>query len=615
MALMFFVIALLQSPTNAQAAPNPGNLTLYSITHYVTGCPLGPAYTFCDQPPGTASQPETFVINNPSAVTGVAVALGPIPGLTAGFAAGDFTISGNTCTGSIAANLQCEIQVEFSPSATGLREAALTVTDSQGDSLSINIEGTGSNLALASPPGSTGPADNSFNYGGVTVGTISGAQTFTVTAGAALTQINISAAAIPGLESEFASGGLDFSITNNCSALAAGGTCTATVEFTPTAVGLRSAALVATDSEGNSSTIYLSGYGVNGPSGITESPALFFPFVMPGSNPATCSRANYFGFCTMPAGGVSETNTFTLQNTSGTQITGLSVPTGSVIAKGATSPDFTVRSTSCATVLASGAACNINVAFTPTTTGLRQGAIVITDAQGDSTAVNLAGYGDDYSIATQLPTEISVIPGGTATFSATLTPDNVFGMDGEQVSFTCPTNLPTNTSCAVTPCPAMITPGTTVSVQMVLVTSSAKLVAPPPTTGCTSYGPSQTAFVGAPPSDGPGAPAAAGASTNKGSPLYRVLLVFSAFGAVGLLMTLFAASGNAGSSKRLPLMFACVGMVAAILTGCHHHTSLNTTATPVGANILTFRATALDASGNPLNAARSFQATLDVVAK
>jgi len=508
----------------------------------------------------------------------------------------------------------------------------LTVTDSQGDSLPINIEGTGNQLALAPPPGNPGTGDNSFNFAGVPVNTASSAQTFTITAGAALTQIQISRAAIPGLESEFAAGGADFTITNNnCGALAAGASCTATVEFTPNAIGLRSAALIATDSEGDSSTIYLSGYGVNGSVGTTQSPALFFPFTQPGANTASCARENYFGFCNLPVGGVSATSTFTMQNTSGTQITALSVPKGSVIAQGATASDFTVQSTSCSSVLAIGASCSVTIAFTPTASGLRQGAIVITDAQGDSTAVNLSGYGDDYNIVTQLPTELSAIQGQTVTFNATLTPDNVFGMNGEQVTFSCPTGIPTDASCAVTPCPAMITPGTPVSVQMKIVTSSATVIAPIPSTGCSTYGPSSSLseLIGAPPTERP-APPAAGAATNKSSPLYlalsrparfatsglsSALVAFAVFGAIVLLLAAFAAPGCAALRKRIPLLLAGVGFTAAILAGCHHKGMAITDATPVGQTALTFQGSALDSGGNSLNASRSFQSTLDVVTK
>jgi hypothetical protein len=605
---MFFVaFALARRPMAAHAASNAGNLIALPGARYA-GCPLGPAYTFCDQPPGTASQAVPFLIQSSAAVTGLSVSLQAIPGLSANFAAADFTISSNGCTGNLAANAQCQIELEFSPTATGLRQAVLAVSDEQGDALAINIEGTGSNLALTSPYGvAPGISDNSFNFGAIPVASASPTESFTITAGNSVTQINVALQAVPGLESEFASGGVDFAETNNCSALAAGASCTVSVEFTPTAVGLRSAALNATDAEGDTTTVYLSGYGSNGRGG-NQAGGLGFGF----TTTSTCTQANYFVFCNVPAGGISTASIFTVQNTSGTQITGLTIPAGSVFAQGALAPDFTVQNSSCSSVLDANASCQITVAFTPTTSGLRQGAIDVTDTQGDVAAVNLAGVGDDYNIATELPDEISVIPGGTATFNATLTPDNVFGMNGEQVTFSCPTNLPVNTSCAVTPCPAAITPGMPVSVKIVFVTSSATTVAAVPTAGCSSYGPSQIAVLGAPAGERSGPPAAGG---SRSSALFPALLVLAVLGAAGLLIGGFAAPGGAGSRKRLPLYLVCAGLAAAVLTGCHHHTPIATTATPTGVTLVTLLGTSIDANGQPLNASRSFHLTLDVAAK
>ncbi len=615
-AFIILAFALTDAPLTAHAASNPGNLTLVIIGNRYDGCPLGPAYTFCDQPLGTASQPVPFLIQSSVPVTGLAVSLQSISGLLGSFAAGDFTISGDTCTGHLAAGAQCEVDLEFSPTTVGTREAALVVTDAQSDSLAVNIEGKGNNLALQPPYGLT-PAvpDNSFNFGGQPVNQASPPQSLTVTAGAAVTQVHLSLAAIPGLESEFANGGADFAESDNCGGLAAGATCTASVEFTPTTVGLRAAALTATDAEGDTTTLYVAGYGNNGRGGTTEAGGLFLSFVMPGANTATCARTNYFGFCNEPVGGVSPvTATFTMQNASGTQITGLSVPKGSVIAQGATAPDFTVQNTSCASVLPANASCSITVAFTPTTTGLRQGAIVITDAQGDVATVNLAGYGDDYSIAAQLPTEVSVIPGGTASFNATLTPDNVLGMNGEQVTFVCPNDLPANTSCVATPCPATITPGMPVSVKVTLITSSATVVTPVPSSGCSSYGPSQAAQIGAPP--GQQSPqSAAGGSFVRGAPAFPDVWVLAALGAISLFIVVFALPDAKGCRRRAAVVIMSAGLTAAILTGCHHHSAAVTTATPTGATTLTVLGNATDASGNSLNASRTFQVTLDVVTK
>jgi Cep192 domain 4 len=599
-------------PRVSAAPAHPGNaIQLGLISSATRGCKLGPGLGFCEQVPGTTGPVTYFSFLIRSAVNGVVVTEAAIPGLEANFAPGDFAITSNTCTGNFAASQDCAFDLAFSPTTIGLREAAITVSDSEGDSQTVNVQGTGSQLALAppAPPVGCTPSPffgNAFRYCAAAVGTVSTAETFTIDTGAGATGVNVALKPIAGLESEFTAS--DFTIENTtCTgALPANGSCTIGLAFTPATSGTRSAALTATDSNGDSTTIYVTGATTSG-----------VDFQSGGgiSNPVPCGQVNLFDYCNLPVGGISfQINTFTLQNTSGTQITGLSVPKGSVFAQGATASDFTVQSTSCSSVLASGASCNISVAFTPTASGLRQGAIVITDAQGDIATLNLAGYGDDYSITTQLPTEISVIPGGTITFNATLTPDSVFGMNGEQVTFSCPTSLPTDTSCAISPCPAMITPGTPVSVTMTIVTSSAKVIAPVPSAGCSSYGPSSAELIGPPPTKRPGPPAP-GAAANKSSTVYPALLILAAFGGIGLLISLFATPGSAAPRRRISLLIAGAGLAAAILAGCHHHGAAVTDATPIGETVLTFQGTALDSSGNSLNAARSFQATLDVVTK
>jgi hypothetical protein len=616
-ALIIAGFAFAQREMVADAATNPGNLSLGPQMYLAGGCPLGPAFTFCDQAPGTQGQWATFVVNATAAVTGVTETIAAIPGLAGNFAAGDFTVTttpppGATsvpCTGNLGANQSCAFFVAFSPTAAGLRQAQISVTDSAGDSLLINVEGTGTQLALAppvlAPSGCTTPptVDNAYTFCSTPVGSASASETFTLSSSSGASGVNVALAAIPGLESEFAAGDFTMEGTTCTGALAPNASCTTQIAFTPTAPGIRAAALTATDSSGDTTTLYLAG-----PAGAN------LAFSAAGAGDAeACGQTNPFLFCNLPVGGISQAVTFRLMNTSGTQLTGLTVPTGSVFAQGATAPDFTVQNSSCTSVLAAGASCNLNVAFTPTATGLRQGAIVVTDAQGDSSAVNLAGVGDDYSIATQLPTEISVIPGKTATFNATLTPDNVFGMNGEQVTFVCPTNLPGNTSCAVTPCPAAITPGTPVSVTVTIVTSSATVIAPQPSGGCSSYTPSQSGVVRTPANEGPAPPNAANRST-RGSP-FPALLVLFGFAAIGMLAASFAFAGRAGSRKRVPLMIACAGLVAVILTGCHHHAPLVTTATPTGTTVLTVHGNATDANGNSLNTSRQFQVTLDVVTK
>lgn len=620
--VMAFAMTQAHPRIASAASANPGNLTLATVSNTVAGCPLGSTYTFCDQVTGTAGTPETFLINSSAAVSGVSVAIAAIPGLSANFAAGDFTITANTCSGSLGANQQCDISVAFSPTAAGLRQAAITVTDSSGDSLAINIEGTGKNLTLAPAASSPNLPNNAFTYSGQPVGSASAPQTFTVTAGKAVSGITVTLTAIPGLESEFSTGATgDFTVTGNgCGALAPGTSCAITIEFTPTAVGLRAALLTATDSGGDSTTLYLAGYGNNGRGGATQAGGLFFAFSVPGSSTAACDRVNYFGFCSVPSGGIStDTSTFTLQNVSGSTITGLAVPKGSVVPASnnpngpTTPPDFTVKSSTCPQTLDASASCTITISFTPTNTGLRQGAIVVTDTQGDVATVNLAGVGSDYSIAPQLPVEVSVEPGGTAKFSAQLMPDSVFGQNGEQVTFVCPTNLPTNTSCVITPCPATVMPATSSSVQISIVTSSASVVAPIPTSGCSSYGPSQTATFVVPTGDLRASPIGNAPATPARPGRFPVSWAFGILAALGLLLGWLAMLGRPGRARRrVPLIFAFAGLAAAALMGCHKKGVVATTATPNATTTLTLMGNALDVNGNSLNASRTFQVTLVV---
>jgi hypothetical protein len=221
-------------------------------------------------------------------------------------------------------------------------------------------------------------------------------------------------------------------------------------------------------------------------------------------------------------------------------------------------------------------------------------------------ALNLAGTGDEFTLAlaSSQPTEVSIIPGGTATFDAQVNPDSVFGQNGEQVTFVCPTNLPINTSCEITPCPASVTAATAATFQIKFVTSSATVVAPRPTTGCSSYG---RAPASVPPA-GPGPAIRAPHAPLFPAPTFAALLL-----ALALMLAGMALLG--ARRRRVPLVFALAGVAALAFTGCHHASTAQTPATPVAVTTMTLHANALDANGNPLNASRSLQVILDVIAR
>jgi hypothetical protein len=597
MAMTFFAaLAALRRNDTAivSAASSSGNLVLF-LSSSTGGCPLGIGYTFCDEVPGAATPASVFNIQASTAVSGLAVSFAAIPGLTSNFAAGDFTITSNTCAGNLAANQQCQVSVEFSPTTIGLREAALAITDAGGDKLMIIVAGTGKNLAIAPPGNSCTLADNAWTYCTTLVAPPAPpTATFTVVAGIVATGINVSLAATPGLVSEFASG--DFTISSNgCTALPAGGSCAVNVEFTPTAAGLRAAALTATDSNGDSSSIYLAGSTTSG---------LFFDNIEPGSNSAPCARVNFFGFCNEPQGGTTQSSVFTVTNTSGTEVTGLTItpPIPTIPPTQPTPPpaNFTAQSTTCTPTLAAGASCTINVAFTPQNTGLLQGQVTVTDAQGDVAGLNLAGTGDDYNLtlASSQPTETTIEQGQTATIKAQVTADNVFGANGEMVMFACPETLPNFSTCSFTPCPVSMTPGATTSFSIVIVTSSKTVTAPTVTNPCG--GTATTSNL----TREPTLALHVGRNTRESGRFPPLFLLLS--GAISLIGCSIAAR-----RKRLSLSFAAVGLATLVFVGCHH--GATTIETPTGVYPLTITGNALDANGNALNASRSLSFTLDVI--
>jgi hypothetical protein len=581
------------------AAGGPTNLVLFEAQS-TAGCPLGPAFTFCDQVTGTQGTTETFIINNSVAVTGLSVALAQVPGLAADFAAGDFTITTNTCTGSLAANLQCEIGVAFSPTIAGLRSAALTVTDAGGDTLTFNIAGTGRNLAISPPSDSCPSPDNAFTYCPEPVGGASSPVTFSLTAGAQVTGVITSFQAIPGLSSEFAAGDFTIAATTCTGAIATSASCSIEVEFTPTVAGLRAAALTATDAEGDTTFVYLAGSTTSG---------LVFDSVEPGSNPAACARLNFFGYCNQPTSGSTASTTFTLTNTSGTQVTGLAIsPPLNTTQPPPPAVNFSVTGTSCATTLAASASCTINVAFTPLATGLQQGSVVVTDTGGDIAAINLSGTGDDFSmqIVDGQSQEITVSQGNTATFMAQLNADGVFGQNGETVTLVCPVSLPEFTTCAFTPCPITPVVGGAVPFKIAIATSTTNVLTPPIPNPCDS-----PAASAAPGSRGPNGILRIVTNRAVHAPQFPALLAILAMLGLAAMSALPAAYGRRANWGRVAL--ALVMLFGAVLSACGGKGNASTsTATPIAVTTMNVIASAVDSSGNTINGSRGLQIILDV---
>ena len=193
------------------------------------------------------AQSATLANNGVAALTISSIAI-------TGSNSGDFSET-NTCGTSVAPSSNCQVNVTFKPTATGMRAASLTVTDNAtGNAQSVALTGTGTAEAVTL-------STTSLTFSGQLISTSTGAQSVSVT-NSGSTPLIISSIAISGANSG------DFAQTNTCpassSGLAAGANCTISVTFTPVATGNRSAVIAIADNvSGSPQSVSLTGMGTD----------------------------------------------------------------------------------------------------------------------------------------------------------------------------------------------------------------------------------------------------------------------------------------------------------------------------------------------------------------
>jgi len=205
-----------------------------------------PSLSFGNQPLSTtsAAQPETVTNTGTVNLTISTVTMG-------GTNASDFAKSADTCTGAtVTPNGTCAVSVTFAPSATGTRSASLNFNDNaSGSPQTVSLSGTGTapTVSLSAPP--TFPSEP--------VGTTSPSQTVTLT-NTANASLTFTAIGVTGPFAIAVSG----TTCSTSSPVAASGSCTVAVTFTPTTAGTVSGSLSFSDNAPNSpQTVALSGTG------------------------------------------------------------------------------------------------------------------------------------------------------------------------------------------------------------------------------------------------------------------------------------------------------------------------------------------------------------------
>ena len=301
-----------------------------------------------------------------------------------------FSLSSNSCTGTLAAGASCSLILNFDN--TGGPSCNATLVIQSNASLPTLVPLTLSTAtACVAAASAASLSTNALSFPSQAVATTSAPQTVTLTnPGSLPLQIN-----------SIFSNSSEYTETNTCgTTLQPFGSCTISVSFTPQADGTRVGGIAVEDSAGDSpQTIALSGSG-SGPA------------------PAVTLSAAVLAF---PANATT-TQTLTLTNSGAgpLSISGIKLPPAGNDAS------FSQTNT-CPAILAAGAKCSINVTFASTSTALpgqgqEGGNLTITDNAADSpqNVVLAGGYGA--VVLSASPASLTIAPSGataTATINAT----------------------------------------------------------------------------------------------------------------------------------------------------------------------------------------------------
>jgi hypothetical protein len=254
----------------------------------------GPAASFSSNPLafGSVAENSSSTLSETISNTGTASLTITNFSITAGSPPFELANTG-TCNlegQSLNAGSSCTVAITFAPTATGPFSGTLSIADNaSGSPQSVALTGTGSGVAPV-----VGSLPASLTFGNEVVGTTSAVQQATLsnTGSGALTISSIATSA-------------NFGETNNCNgSVAAGGSCTISVTFTPTSAGALSGTLTISDNASNSpQKVSLTGTGLNpvptlnsplSPSSATAGGAAF-TLTVSGTNFITSSVVQWNG--------------------------------------------------------------------------------------------------------------------------------------------------------------------------------------------------------------------------------------------------------------------------------------------------------------------------------
>jgi hypothetical protein len=259
-----------------------------------------------------------------------------------------WSLDNGTCGATLAIGSTCQLQLTFSPTATGTDNGSLTISGDQfsGDK-TISLTGRGVVGAVTSPPVNFG--DVRFGHNRSTTVTLKNEDNHAVT---------ISSLSITGTDAA------RFSVVSNycAGAIAVDATCTAVLRVSPTARGSLSASLqINSNATTSPSFVALAANGTRGELTIASAPGSFGPLRV----------------------GFEQNQSITIRNDGDAmlQVGTLAVPA-----------PFSVGRACNSMQLEPGGTCKTTVTFTPTGEGQQSAALHIpNDGDGSTDSVDLSG--------------------------------------------------------------------------------------------------------------------------------------------------------------------------------------------------------------------------------
>jgi len=376
-------VAMIPGGSIPTVTTSPGSLNFAAQDLYTTSAPQAVTYSI----EGTSTVHITNISFSDSEFT--QSFLGGSGGNSADCVGGNAAIIPSLVPPTVSG---CTVWVVFTPTQAGTRQGTLTISDdTSSKSHSINLSGVGAapndvfsspNIAFSSQIESTTSAPSSVKLtnngqGILDIGTI----------------------VITG--SEFS-----LSNTSTCSAgeqLASGSSCTISVTFTPSGIGLRTGTLTITDNAPNSPhNIALTGTGAGVGAPTITPTSLLLAF---GNQPLKSIAGPLLVTVTNPASA--------------------NLVMGSVAISGTNASDFS-ETDNCGAVLPSGN-CVVNVSFTPAALGSRTASLVFTDnAVNSPQSITLTGTGIATGAISFSPTTVAFgsLQQGTSSGDTTVTLTN-----------------------------------------------------------------------------------------------------------------------------------------------------------------------------------------------